>query len=691
MTMGGVSTNNQPIVMAGLVSGIDTKSIIQQLLNAQKGPLTIMQAKVAVRQQEQGAIKDIASRLSNLLTAIQNFDDPSYLQTKTAGVTAGGASATVAVTAAPGATVGSFQVTVDQLADATRVSSPNAIGAAITSGALLKDANFGIGVTAGSFTVNGVAITIDPAVDTLDAVMQRIRDTVPGVNVALVADSSGRMNALQISGGADVTLGSGGDTSNFLSATKLLSSPGSATRTSTGNLGVTQTGALLSGAQLVTPLGAPTGTFKVNGVEISYDSSRDSLSTVLSRINNSTAGVTATYDPVNDRVSFVNKTTGSTSIQLQDETGNFLAAIGVAGAAQTLGKNAKYEIDTGAGPVTRYSTTNTIADALPGVTLTLLKQGMSADTVTISQDIDGAVSHMRDLVSQVNSTLSFIDDKTKFDPNVAKATADSSTPVTNGTLAGDYTINQINDAIKQLLTSPIDGVTDGKKTLADLGLSFGNVGSKPGTTTTLVLDEAKFRAALQADPAGVSNVLAAFRSTATLNGGGTGALQGLSGAPSALRKPGTYSITTTLNDDGTAKITATFTPTDGGTGTTATVNSAVAGATLTNLIPGVAVTLKGALTAGTDTVTIGTPTRGIAAKLEQYLDPLTRTGGILAQRQDAATADITDMNNQIQRLNDNLNQQQQMLQDKFGRMEVALSKLQEQRSALASLAQAAGG
>lgn len=667
--------NRSPIVMSGLVSGLDTKTMIQNLLDAKRGPVTIMQAKVAVRQKESDALKDINGRLTNLLGSIKKFADFNYTQSKTASVTAGGGatSASVSASAAAGAATGSFKVTVNQLADATRVASPAAIGTAINPAALLKDANLGTAVTKGKFTVNGVQIDVDPAVDSLNDVKARIEANVTGVTVSLVNDSSGRLNRLQIAHAAGVTLGSGADDSNFLTSMKLLSSPAGTSRTSTGNLGVVQTGATLAAAGLTTG----TGSFKINGVAIAYDSGVDSLNMVLSRINTSTAGVTASYDGVNDKVTLVSKTTGSVALKLEDVgAGTFLNAIGVRTATQTLGKNAQLQVDTGAGNVTYYSTTNTVSDAVQGVTLSLLKESATADTVTVAQDTSGIVGKVRDLISQFNSAVDFLKQQTAFDPKTK-----------NGTLAGDTTIAGIDDNLRLFVTAKIDGVTGGKTSLADLGISFGSAGSKVGTTNLLQLDESKFTAALQSDPAGVAQVFAAFGATATLQGGGTGGVQGIAGDPTGLRKPGTYTIDTAVNGDGTANITATFKPADGSAAVTSTLTNVAAGSARTDLIPGVTVTFKGAFAAGTDTISIATPKRGIAAKLEQYLDPLTRSGGSLDQRQDIAKSDIDDMKKQIDKMNGRLDDERVRLQAKFAAMEQALARLQQQRSQLATLAQ----
>lgn len=673
--------NRQPLILTGLVSGFDTASMINQLTQLQKAPITAVEGQIDDRQRQVDAIKDINGRLSNLLNAARKFTESAYLQTKTTAVTPGGSGATVSVSAGPSAATGTLKVTVNQLADATRVASPNAIGQQINSAALLKDAKIGTAVTLGSFTVNGVSISVDPNADSLDTVMQRIRDNVPGATVSLVPDSSGRNNLLKIDHASAVTLGAGADNSNFLSAMKLLSSPSGTSRTSTGNIGVTITGNTLDSANLVTPLSTASGSFKVNGVEITWDRTRDSLSTVLTRINNATAGVTATYDTATDKVSIVSKKTGSTSISFEDVSGNFLDVIGVRTATQTLGKNAQFQIDSGSGNVTYYSTTNTVADALPGVTISLLKEGTIADTVAVTQDIGGAVSRMKEFVTQFNSTLDFINTKTEFN-SVAKTT---------GPLAGDAGIQTIATNLRQMITSKIDGVTGGKTTLGELGVSFGAVGSKAGTANTLTLDETKFRAAMENDPAGVANVLSAFRATATLESGGTGGLAGLSGDPTAFRKPGKYTIDTAVNGDGTANITATFKPTDGSAATTTTLVNVAAGSSTTSLIAGVTVTFDGAFTAGTDTVTIATPKRGIATKLEQYLDPLSRADGTLQKRQDSENSAITAMKKRVDRMNERLASQKQLLQQKFARMEQAMARAQEQRSSISALAAAIGG
>lgn len=335
----------------------------------------------------------------------------------------------------------------------------------------------------------------------------------------------------------------------------------------------------------------------------------------------------------------------------------------------------KFQLDTGNGPVTYYSTSNTIADAVQGVTLTLLKDGGPADTVTVGGDTASTVARMLEFVTQFNSTVDFINTKTAFN---------STGP--NGTLAGDSGITRIASSLRQMLTGPIDGVTTGKRTIADLGLSFGAVGSKVGTANTLTLDDTKFRAALDADPAGVANVFSAFRATVALDPGGTGGVASVSGDPASVKRPGTYTFTTAVNPDQTANITIVFTPRDGGPPVTTALSNVAAGSGDASVIPGSLISFKGVFTDGTDTLTVATPTRGLAAKLDQYLDPLTRPTGTLDQRQDVANKEVKDLKARVDRMNARMTTERDRLQSKFATLETTLQRLQSQRAAVNALA-----
>src|SRR5262249_36593049 len=149
---------------------------------------------------------------------------------------------------------------------------------------------------------------------------------------------------------------------------------------------------------------------------------------VLQRINDSSAGVVATYDAVNDRFELTNKTTGDVGISLQDVTGNFLAATGLSGGTLQRGTNLQYSIN-GSGTLTSQSNTiNGNAAGLTGLSVTALATGSTS--VTVSSDTSKISSAIQSFVTDYNAAQNFISTQTN-------TTTDSSGNATPGVLTGD--------------------------------------------------------------------------------------------------------------------------------------------------------------------------------------------------------------------------------------------------------------
>ncbi|MBT8369905.1 MAG: hypothetical protein KJO34_03015, partial [Deltaproteobacteria bacterium] len=86
------------------------------------------------------------------------------------------------------------------------------------------------------------------------------------------------------------------------------------------------------------------GSFQINGTNIDVNAD-DSLNNVLDRINQSDAGVTATFDVANETVLLTQKTSGANlDIVLENDTSGFLAAVKLEGATATPGSSS--EADT---------------------------------------------------------------------------------------------------------------------------------------------------------------------------------------------------------------------------------------------------------------------------------------------------------------------------------------------------------
>ncbi|GMU41531.1 MAG: hypothetical protein AMXMBFR23_23970 [Chloroflexota bacterium] len=777
---------NNRITFGGIASGIDTNSIIDQLMAVQRRPIALMQNKQLQISARADGLGRVASALSALAGRAANIANVDTFRQRSASVIAKTEDANkVQAVATSGAAAGSFTFHVTALATQTRLESTTAVGQAVDAGVPLDEAGFGTPFTPGTFTINGTVFTIPAAtatsivsaasvggsfdasqpldsaggdiattggsftingatinfsaetdkiadvigyinasaagvtasfdedtgifslvhkttgsaesitladvtgnflesmklldggggtigtvtagtdVKSLDDVIDDINNAGIGVTASLVNDAAGRLNALQLTSGSTVQLGSGADTGNFLSMTSLLQSPPGTTRTSQRGLGGTVLSADLQDARFATPLSQATGTFKVNGVEIEYDGTSESLSNIISKINTSSAGVTVTYDSFTDRLKVTSDATGALAVTFEDVDGNFLAATGLSAATQTMGENAAYSLDGGP---TRYATSNTIADAVDGVTLTVTSTTTEAVKVQVNLQPNNVVAAVEAFVADFNKTLDTIDTLTAYRENGA-----------NGVLFGDSTVRGIEQTLRGFLARPVSGLSGGLRTPSDVGLSFGAVGSGVGDAKRLVLDSAKLTEAARNDPEAVAALFTTFTASGTLTPGGTGSIASISGTPS-VKKTGRYAITS----DGVGALSVTFTPNDGSAASTVT-GSISAGGTNTTLIPGVTLTAEAVLQAGTNEIVVGAAREGFAKTLNEYLSSLTRSSGLLATRQSEMATQRSDIDRQIDRIEDRIAKREEQLVKKFTQMEMAIARVQQQSQSLAQM------
>ena len=534
----------------GVVSGLQTGSIISKLMQLEQGPLNQLNAQQATIASRDKAYQAVATKATSLQAAVQSLLLQSTLNGKT---TTSSAAGTATATANASAVNGSFIVNVTSLATATATTSSASLGTAadLTPSTLLTSAGLAVAPTAGTFTINGQSITL-AAGDTWSSLQTKI-STATGGAVTLNLGS----NSVSLTSATPMQLGASSDTSNVLSALAL----SGAAQTGTGPYTIASNQLLgeavvtksLSTAGLNVGGGiAASGTFSVNGVAINWTNG-DSVNAVLSRINSSSAGVTASYDPIRDKVTLTNTSTGAQSISLADTSGNFLQAMHLIGASQTYGAPAAYTItQNGVTTPTQYSNTNTVNNALPGVNLTLSAPASSA-TITVAQDTTTAINNVNTFVSQFNSLVDLIDADTKYDPNTKTASV----------LTGDPTIAGIADRLRSLATAQaVVPVGAAYSSLGSIGITTGAFGAAAGSTNHLSVDSGKLTTALQTNPQAVFQVLAGMTATTSLSSDPTNPwISTIQGQPSTQINSGTYAIS---YDPSTNGISSVFTPTSGG-------------------------------------------------------------------------------------------------------------------------------
>ena len=242
------------------------------------------------------------------------------------------------------------------------------------------------------------------------------------------------------------------------------------------------------------------GTFTANTEKaaktITIDPAKSTLADIRDTINDANAGITASIvnDGSGNRLVIASKDSGlanALKITVNDADGNhtnnaglsklaFDASTGgVANMTETVAaKNAVLVIDG----ITIQKSSNTIDDALEGVTLNLLKADPgTTSTLTVEKDNSSVEVAMKAFVATYNSLEKTVTNLSRSDPANDQASI----------LTGDSTVRMVQFRVRAMLSDnplPAGGINS----LSELGISF----QKDGT---LALDDSKLSAVL-ADP-----------------------------------------------------------------------------------------------------------------------------------------------------------------------------------------------
>lgn len=221
-----------------------------------------------------------------------------------------------------------------------------------------------------------------------------------------------------------------------------------------------------------------------------------SLNGIAKAINGANGNVSASVVKATDgdfRLMLSSKTTGTDSDMTVSVTGDdtLNAAIGSSALKeQTKSQNAIVSVNDI--EITRQ--TNTISDALPGVTFTLKAQSTADETMTIARATDDNKKAITDWVSAYNSLQSTIATLTKYVQPAEGATSQSSS---NGALLGDSTIRGVQSDLRSLLTNVQSG---SYAIMAQLGITQDPIKNADGGFGNLKIDDAKLTKALAENP-----------------------------------------------------------------------------------------------------------------------------------------------------------------------------------------------
>lgn len=449
------------INFSGLSSGIDSTSIIAQLIAVDRQPEDSIKIQQQYLQQRQTAYNDVSAKLLGLQVTTYSLDALRAFNL----VTAASSSDTVAtVSAATGAQTGTHAINVTNLAQA------QLIGTAAQSGQTNPFNQHG------QIVINGKTINYQDA-DSLQTLAANINSAQAGVTASILTPSPGQYYLTLGSTNTGVqgkisisdtgtgnllggTLGLFANTSSFahpLSGGAVGSGLFADSATSVGTLQGQATPAV-GNVQLT--IGGATQT-------VSIDLSH-SLSQIAGDINAVAAG-TAQVVTVTDPISNTNKQQLQLSnVTAFQDSNNVLANLGivqndlgkdlVTGTSRELtpAQDAAFTIDN----ITASRPTNTFTDALSGVTINLVAAGST--NLTVSSDTATIKSNIQAFVKAYNDTLDTIDGYSQYDGGSGKT----------GALFGDSTTQSVYDNLVSLTNGSVGGLPLNLSLLSQVGITL---------------------------------------------------------------------------------------------------------------------------------------------------------------------------------------------------------------------------
>lgn len=578
MSSGIPGTNTPPVSFPGISSGIDYNSIIQKLTSLSLQQNVSLNAQIATLNAANTELIKINNLINAVQTSLGNLSNPAIFNafTATSSNTAEG-SASVLSGATPIA--GTYTITNSSIATATTITNNAAAGHSITDGgsdnliltksyAAVTPTNGTSSSGNGSVTVNGVQITYNVNVDSVQSVLSKIQSQVRAATgdasfTASLNPATGQVTFSSTN--HPITLGSPSDSGNILQVFKLSTAQvnntaTSGTVTSTSNLGgINQATsfAAATNAGYVTPV--TSGYFTINGVAITLSNTGDNTASVIARINASNAGVIASYDATTNKITLSATSTGPQSIIVgaAGDTSNFLTAAGLttaAGATVQVGTQASVTVTAPSGATTTvYSNSNQVTNAIAGVQLNI-QAFTTPYTVTVGSDSSQVVSALNGFVSAYNTAITEINNAT-LPPAIITPKAGTSTTATSASLGGGVLWNNSDIlGVKNQLVSLVSGffgkTTGSYNSLASLGLNLtssfqtlatastgagNNPANAPVSTQTLqgtdgtfqALNTSKLLAALAANPSQVQQIFIGSNSITNKLGNYLGFVTGL--------------------------------------------------------------------------------------------------------------------------------------------------------------------
>jgi len=223
------------------------------------------------------------------------------------------------------------------------------------------------------------------------------------------------------------------------------------------------------------------------GFDVAIDAS-DTIDSIAEKINASGAEVTAGvfHDGTSYRLQVNGRQTGAANAVSFSETSGLSLGLSDPANEKQVASDAIVKIDG----LEIKSASNTLTNAVPGVSINVIDKGTSV--IGVDRDADALKTKLDAFVTSYNDVMKTLNAEFASVSGVTKG---------RDSLVGDSTMQALQSSLRGMVSSSVANGDSKLTTFASIGLSSGRDG-------TLTLDATKFQKATAADYQGVSSLLA---------------------------------------------------------------------------------------------------------------------------------------------------------------------------------------
>ncbi|MFH0920267.1 MAG: flagellar filament capping protein FliD [Fibrobacterota bacterium] len=312
------------------------------------------------------------------------------------------------------------------------------------------------------------------------------------------------------------------------------------------------------------------------------------------------------------------------------------------------------------------SATNTADDAIEGVTVKMKKADLTESvTATIDRDYDAMVKNVQEFVDSFNPVTKYIDEQSKVKVTQAKSddpsTQKKTDKIESGPLAGDSTVGRLKSELRNILTRQHEELKGARYTsVASVGVTIDQY------TGEYKVDADKFKKAMLSDYENVKKLFVMTGETEDAN------FQ--YGASTVDTKSGRYRV------DSDANTISRLDRDDNVVATYAAVREAnILRVKEDGAAKGLAVTVPATGN------TVLTFSKGLGLELGDYIKKITDTyDGYISQRTKTIETQIKDYDTKIADEEDRVTRYENKLKVEYSAMEQTMSRLQSQSAQMQS-------